>query len=299
VAAVSREATDIMMREFLTERSDGSMEMPLPLTEQRNSRSATLGELDAAGVIALMDAEEGLVGRAVQAAAAEIAAAAEVLARCFLDGGRVVLAGGGTSGHLVVQEVAELGPTFGVPTGRFVAMIASGTLTGTPVVTADEDDVTAAVEGMAALAVGAGDVVVGVAASGSTPFTLSAVVDARGRGAMTVGVANNAGSPLLREAGLPVLLDTGPELLTGSSRLKAGSAQKAALNRMTMAAMVLAGRVRSNYMVDLRGTNDKLRARATRIVADLSGADTPTARAALERSDWQVRAALDLLGCQG
>lgn len=273
------------------------MEMPLPLTEQRNPRSAALGELDADGVIALMDAEEGLVGRAVQAAAAEIAAVAEVLARCFLDGGRVVFAGGGTSGHLVVQEVAELGPTFGVPAGRFAAMIASGTLTGAPVVTTDEDDVRAAVERLAALTIGVGDVVVGVAASGSTPFTLSAVVDARRRGAMTVGVANNAGSPLLRESGLPVLLDTGPELLTGSSRLKAGSAQKAALNRMTMAAMVLAGRVSSNYMVDLRGTNDKLRARATRTVVDLSGADTPTARAALERSDWQVRAALAFLGC--
>lgn len=275
------------------------MEMPLPLTEQRNSRSAGLGELDAAGVIALMDAEEGLVGRAVQAAAAEIAAVAEVLARCFLEGGRVVLAGGGTSGHLVVQEVAELGPTFGVQAGRFVAMIASGTLSGAPVVTADEDDVTAAVEGLAALSIGAGDVVVGVAASGSTPFTLSAVVDARRRGAMTAGVANNVGSPLLREADLSVLLDTGPELLTGSSRLKAGSAQKAALNRMTMAAMVLAGRVRSNHMIDLRGTNDKLRARAMRIVTDLSGVDTPTARAALERSDWQVRAALELLERRG
>ncbi len=273
------------------------METSLPPTEQQNPRSAGLGELDATGVIALMDAEEGLIARAVQSAAAEIAAVAEALARCFLEGGRVVLVGGGTSGHLVVQEVAELGPTFGVPAGRFVAMVASGTLVGAPVVTADEDDVTAAVEGLAALAVGAGDVVVGVAASGSTPFTLSAVVNARRRGATTAGVANNAGSPLLRQTSLPVLLDTGPEILTGSSRLKAGSAQKAALNRMTMAAMVLAGRVRSNYMVDLRGTNDKLRARATRIVADLSGADTPTARAALERSDWQVRAALDLLSC--
>ncbi|WP_367129208.1 N-acetylmuramic acid 6-phosphate etherase [Saccharothrix sp. HUAS TT1] len=265
--------------------------MTPPNTEHRHPRSVGLGALDANAVLALMDDEEPVVTQAVARARPALAAVAEEMARTCATGGTVAFVGGGTSGHLVLQEVAELGPTFGAPPGRFRAHIASSLLQDPAVVTAREDDRQA---GPAAVAdLGPGDLVIAVAASGSTPFVLATVRAARG--IRTCGIANNSDAPLLAEVDLPVLLDTGPELLTGSTRLKAGTAQKLALNRITTAAHVLLGAVRENYMIELRATNDKLRRRAMTIVTDLAGVDEDRAREALDAAGWHVRSAVEYL----
>jgi N-acetylmuramic acid 6-phosphate etherase len=268
----------------------------LPRTEQRNPRSLALGRLSAREVVELMDAEEAASIEAVRSAAASLANAAEAVAERFIDGGRTIFLGSGTSGRMAIQEVSEIPPTFGVSPERFVALVAGGPTTGPSAITASEDDVEAAPRELEALGVGPRDAVLGLAASGTTPFVVAGVTFAARSGAWTCGIANNAGTPLLAAADVPILLDTGPEVLTGSTRLKAGTAQKLALNRITTAAMVRSGRVVENHMVDVVVTLDKLRERAVRIVADLSGTRPERARRALERSDWCIRRALEALG---
>jgi N-acetylmuramic acid 6-phosphate etherase len=265
---------------------------PLPRTEQRNPRSAGLGELPAADVIAVMNREEYRVLAAVETAAPLLTRAAERIAAVFTAGGRTVFLGAGTSGRIALQEAAELPPTFGVAPESFTVMAAGGALMGPTAITSDEDDVHAAPNALRAMRIGPGDAVIGLAASGTTPFVRAGLQAAARARAWTCGIAHNPGAPLLRDGELGILLDTGPEVLTGSTRLKAGTAQKLALNRITTAAMVLAGRVADNHMIDLTGSTRKLQARAVRIVMDLGGLDEPSARERLEAARWSVRAAL-------
>jgi N-acetylmuramic acid 6-phosphate etherase len=266
---------------------------PLPRTEQRNPVSRGLGELPAADVIAVMNREEHQVLAAVEEAAPLLTRAAEQVAAVFVTGGRTVFLGAGTSGRIALQEAAELPPTFGVPQESFTVMAAGGALMGPTAITRTEEDVLAAPNALSVMRIGPGDAVIGLAASGTTPFVRAGLQAAARARAWTCGIAHNPGAPLLRDGELGILLDTGPEELTGSTRLKAGTAQKLALNRITTAAMVLAGRVADNHMIDLTGSNQKLQARAIRIVMDLGGLDEFHARQRLEAAHWSVRAALD------
>jgi N-acetylmuramic acid 6-phosphate etherase len=265
---------------------------PLPRTEQRNPLSRGLGELPAADVIAVMNQEEHQVLAAVDKATPLLARAAEQVAAVFVTGGRTVFLGAGTSGRIALQEAAELPPTFGVPQESFTVMAAGGALMGPTAITRTEEDVLAAPNALSVMRIGPGDAVIGLAASGTTPFVRAGVQAAARARAWTCGIAHNPGAPLLHDGELGILLDTGPEVLTGSTRLKAGTAQKLALNRITTAAMVLAGRVADNHMIDLTGSNQKLQARAIRIVMDLGGLDEFHARQRLEAAHWSVRAAL-------
>ena len=268
------------------------MNDPLPRTEQRNPRSAGLGELPAAEVIAVMNQEEHQVLAAIEQATPLLTRAAERVAAVFAAGGRTVFLGAGTSGRIALQEAAELPPTFGVPEESFTVMAAGGAVMGPTAITRDEDDVLAAPNALSAMRIGPGDAVIGLAASGTTPFVRAGLQAAARARAWTCGIAHNPGAPLLGDGELGILLDTGPEVLTGSTRLKAGTAQKLALNRITTAAMVLAGRVADNHMIDLTGSTQKLQARAVRIVMDLGGLDEVHARQRLEAAGWSVRAAL-------
>lgn len=263
-----------------------------PPTEQRDPASRGLGELPAAAVVALMNSSEHRVLAAVEQATPLLAQAAERVAAVFTGGGRTVFIGSGTSGRIALQEVTELPPTFGVPADAFLVLAAGGPLMGPTAITRTEDDEQAAPQALRALRIGPGDAVIGLAASGTTPFVRAGLRAASNAGAWTCGIAHNPGAPLLDDGELGILLDTGPEVLTGSTRLKAGTAQKLALNRITTAAMVLAGRVRDNYMIDLTGSNTKLRARAVRIVMDLADLAEPEAKRRLESANWSVRAAL-------
>jgi N-acetylmuramic acid 6-phosphate etherase len=269
------------------------MTEPLPPTEQRNPASANLSQLDADAVIDLMNREERRALEAVEAAAPLLAEVARRVSAAFQTGGRTVLIGAGTSGRIAAQEVAELPPTFGIQGESFAVLCVGSPEAGPTAVARTEDDVDAIVGALADLRIGAKDVVVGLAASGSTPFVLAGLQAAARARAWTCALANNPGSPMLTDAALGVLLDTGPEVLTGSTRLKAGTAQKLALNRITTAAMVLAGRVMENHMIDLKGTNSKFRQRSIRIVADLAHLTPAEAEQALDAVGWSVRRAVE------
>jgi len=247
-----------------------------------------LGEMSPEDVLALMASEEPRALHAVDRVQAELAEAARRVAETFLAGGRTVLLGAGTPGRLAIQEVTELPPTFGVPPERFLALVASRAPVGPAGIALTEDDTVSVTAALSDLHIGSGDAVIGIASSGRTPFVLAGIRAAAEAGAWTSGIANNAETPLLMAADLPILLDTGPELLTGSTRLKAGTAQKIALNRITTTAMVIAGRVRSNLMTELRGSNAKLRQRAIDIVSMLTGMAPDQAEAILASNDWHV-----------
>jgi N-acetylmuramic acid 6-phosphate etherase len=265
-------------------------------TEARNPRSLQLDALAAIDVVRLMNDEERAVLDAVDEATPGTARAAEAVADVHAAGGRTYLLGAGTSGRLAAMEAAELPPTFGVDPGSFVAFIASGPSGGTAAVTAREDDVGAGPAALEAARCGAGDAVIGLAASGTTPFVLAGIAYATGVGAWTCGIANNRSTPLLSAADLGILLDTGPEVVTGSTRLKAGTAQKLVLNRITTAAMVRCGKVISNLMVEVAPANKKLRGRCIRIVRELTGAPEARALHLLEAAAWDIRAAVARAG---
>lgn len=262
-------------------------------TESRNPRSLGLDRMNADAIVRLMNEEEGATLRAVEAAAPAIAQAAARAAEAYRRGGRVVYVGAGTSGRIATADAAEMPPTFGTEPSRFVALIAGGSDAGSQAVEGAEDDEASAVAAINALAIGPDDIVIGIAASGTTPFVVAAVRHARTQGVWTCGVANNPDTPLLTEANLGVFLDTGPEILTGSTRLKAGTAQKLVLNRISTAAMILNGKVVENLMVDVKAKNAKLRLRCARIVRDLTGLSEGEAREALERNGWSIRQAIE------
>jgi N-acetylmuramic acid 6-phosphate etherase len=227
---------------------------------------------------------------AVQRALPQITLAAEAAAARLSGKGRLIYAGAGTSGRIAVQDGAELGPTFGWPAERLVFAMAGGDAALLSSVEGAEDDAADGAARMASL--GPSDVLIGVAASGSTVFTLAAVEEARQRGALTIGLANNPGAPLLEAAEFPVLLDTGSEVLAGSTRMKAGTAQKAALNMISTAIMIRLGHVYKGLMVDMQLSNAKLRKRAAIMVAGLADCSDAQAAAALAASGGRIKAAV-------
>ena len=249
--------------------------------------------MSAMQIVSLMDQEEAIVMDALRSAAAGLAQAATRAATAYQNGGRVIYVGAGTSGRIAVMDAAEMPPTFGVAPDRFVALMAGGTGSEKRATEHAEDDPDESVRALRAMSLHHSDVVIGVAASGRTPFVISAVRFARSHKVWTCGIACNPGSPLLMEADLGVLLDTGPEVLTGSTRLKAGTAQKMALNRISTAAMVLSGKVVSNLMVDVKASNEKLKSRCVSIVCELTGMSQLDARVALQSHDWSIRAVLE------
>lgn len=229
---------------------------------------------------------------ALRSQVSALAGAGEAAALRLRQGGRLVYVGAGTSGRVAVQDGVELTPTFGWPQDRLVFILAGGP--DSLVVSAEgaEDDRDDAVRQLRDRSVGASDVVIGVAASGRTPFTVSALRWARGTGALTIGLANNDGSPLLESAEFPILALTGSEIIAGSTRMKAGTAQKAALNMLSTAIMLRLGRVYRGLMVDMVISNDKLLQRAEIMVDRLSGCGPVAASRALETAGQDIRTAV-------
>lgn len=264
-------------------------------TESRNPRSYGLDKMSSREIVRLMDEEEQFVLRALQAVEEPIAITAEKVAEAFQRGGRILYVGAGTSGRMATMDAAEMPPTFGIEPDRFIAVIAGGAQAGTTAIEDAEDDSHAGIVALNNLAVNPDDVVIGLAASGTTPFVVAAVRHARQKGVWTAGIANNAKSPLLEAADLGIFLNTGPEILTGSTRLKAGTSQKLALNRISTAAMVLSGKVVENLMIDVKAKNQKLKDRCARIVCELSTATRDEAYQLLEQKDWNIRRVLATL----
>lgn len=233
---------------------------------------------------------------AVGPALPAIAAAVEAAASRLRNGGRLVYVGAGTSGRIGVQDGAELPPTFNWPRERLVFAMAGGDGALLQAVEGAEDSEAAGAARMEEIGVGAHDVVIGLAASGGTPFTVSAIRTARAAGALTVGVANNPGSRLLQASEHPVLVETGEEPVAGSTRLKAGTAQKVVLNLFSTLLMVRLGKVYRGRMVNMRPTNDKLRRRAVQMVVTITGCAEGVAADAVANSGGDVKLAV-LLAC--
>ncbi|AVR99001.1 N-acetylmuramic acid 6-phosphate etherase [Pseudoduganella armeniaca] len=230
--------------------------------------------------------------QAVRNAVPRIARAVEAAVPRIEAGGRLLYVGAGTSGRLGVLDSVELYPTFSWPHERAVALLAGGESAMFVAVEGAEDDYDQGGRAMAAAQPGERDVVLLLAASGATPYVLGALHTARAAGALTIGLANNAGSPLANEAEIGITLDTGSEIISGSTRLKAGTSQKIALNTISSAIMVRLHKVYGNLMVDLKPTNAKLYARALRLTMHATGADEAAARAALEACGHHVKVAI-------
>lgn len=263
-------------------------------TEERNPRSLALHKMPIPSAIRLMLAEDAAIPAAVQKEGVKIARAVELIVRCLRRGGRLFYVGAGTSGRLGALDAYECPPTFSVAPEMVQAIVAGGEQAMSGAMEDAEDDVEAGVSAVRGRRISSRDVVVGIAASGRTPFVWGALGEARSRGAATILVCFNPNLSF-RRGGRPTVVIApaiGPEILTGSTRLKAGTATKLILNMFTTLAMVRLGKVIENLMVDVRPTNAKLRDRAVRIVGELSGAAAPAARDALQRHKWSVRKAL-------
>lgn len=256
--------------------------------------SATLDDAprDHDALLSALVADQLRATQCVAAAADRLAAAAEVVAAALRGGGRLIYLGAGASGCLAVQDGTELPGTFGLDAASLAFVSPGGAAPGSLVDSAGEDDEHAPSNAIDALAVGPADVVVAVSASGSTPFTLAGARAAKARGARLVAIACRAGAPLLEGADVGVLLVTGAEAVDGSTRLAAGTAQKAALGVISTLACAKLGHVHRGMMVNLRPENAKLRARAIGIVRRLGDVDEATATAALEQTHYDVKAAI-------
>ena len=263
------------------------------LTERRNPRSATIDTASALEIVDLIGAEDATVPAAVARARAEIARAIELIEAAFRAGGRLLYVGAGTSGRLGVLDAAECPPTFGTPPEMVVGIIAGGLPALVRSVEGAEDDVNTGLGEMDARRVGPKDVVVGIAASGTTPFVRAALSRAQTLGARTVLVSCSEPPALLRETcDVCVTVLVGPEIVTGSTRMKSGTATKLVLNTLTTGAMIRLGKIYGNLMVDLRAWNDKLVDRSERIVMETTGLDRPRARAVLEAAEGRVKTAI-------
>lgn len=246
---------------------------------------------------AMIEAQLAAVA-SVRSARGAIGAAVAAMEARLGDRGRLIYAGAGTSGRLAVQDGAELMPTFNWPPERLLLLIAGGREALLQAVEGAEDEAAKAAELVERHALGPSDVLIAVAASGTTPFTLACLREARRRRALTIGIANNRGTPILREADHPIFLDTGPEPIAGSTRMNAGTAQRVTLNLLSSLLMIRLGRVYKGLMVDVQASNDKLARRREAIVRGLTGRSRAEVREALHRADGSVKLAVLLLdGC--
>jgi N-acetylmuramic acid 6-phosphate etherase len=267
----------------------------LPRTEAMNPKTVDLDRLPTDALLARIAEEDATVPAAVAAELPAIAAAVDAIVERLLRGGRLIYLGAGTSGRLAVMEAAETGPTFSTEPDQVIGLMAGGRGAEWRSDEGAEDDRAAGAAEIAALRVDANDAVVALSASGSTPFAVAAAREARRRGALTVSIACDHPTPLADAAELAIHPQTGPEVVAGSTRLRAGTAQKLVLNMLTTAAMVRLGKVYRNLMVDVRATNRKLRARATRIVAEVTERPPAEIQAALEASGWSAKLAIAML----
>jgi len=266
--------------------------MAIAGTEAVN-RSATRIDIDPPlAVLARLADAQIEAAAATRSALTGIATAARLIADTLLGGGRIVYAAAGSSALMALSDALELPGTFGIARDRIVVLLAGGADALTNLAGAPEDDRAQAVADIAAQGIGSGDCLVAVSASGSTPYAVAALAEAKRRGAKTIGMANNDGASLVRDADVGIVLATPPEMIAGSTRMGAGTAQKIALNMMSTMVGIHLGHVHDGYMVNLHADNAKLRDRAARIVAAIAGCGPDAASAFLRQSEGSVKVAV-------
>ncbi|GAA4010099.1 N-acetylmuramic acid 6-phosphate etherase [Deinococcus rubellus] len=274
----------------------GNSDSALLSTEQPSTQHPHLDGYRTVELVRALTEDQQQAAQAVAQAEAQIVRAVDLAYQRLHAGlGRLVYVGAGTSGRLGVLDGVELLPTFSWPPERLLTLIAGGNRAMFQAAEGAEDDEALAETDMQAAQLTPHDVVIALAASGTTPYALACVRLARQAGALTIGVTNNSGSPLADSVDAPIELDTGPEIISGSTRLKAGTAQKIALNTLSSSLMVRLGKVYGNLMVDLMATNAKLRRRAVRLTQHATGSSEAQALAALKQADMQVKTAVVML----
>ena len=264
-------------------------------TENASARYADIDEWSTRELVDGLVESQFTAISAVAGASASIAQAIDAIAVRLGDSGRLIYIGAGTSGRIGAQDGAELPPTFNWPYERAITLMAGGPGALLQAVENAEDSTTAAAESLDALGLNASDVVIGLAASGNTPYVVAGLEHAGRKGALTVGIINNPGGKVGAAAEIEVLLATGPEFLAGSTRMKAGTAQKVALNAISTGVMIRLGFVYRGLMVEMRPTNAKLRERAVRMVSQLTGAEEGASRKVLEEAGGVIKLATVML----
>ncbi|HET8841472.1 MAG TPA: N-acetylmuramic acid 6-phosphate etherase [Ktedonobacteraceae bacterium] len=264
-------------------------------TEQINSATIEIDRMNALEIARVINAEDAKVAEAIQQELPAIARAIDGIAAHLHKGGRLIYAGAGTSGRLGVLDAAECPPTFNVSSNLVIGLLAGGPIAQTRAQEDQEDSIEAGEAEVKALDLNANDVVVGIAASGRTPYVLGAIAYANSCGALTIGIACNASSPLEKLVQIMIAPIVGPEVITGSTRLKAGTAQKMVLNMLSTGSMILLGKTFGNLMVDVQATNYKLHQRALKIISTTTGRENEAAEELLQKAGGQVKTAI-LLG---
>jgi len=262
------------------------------ITEQQNPRTTAIDQLPTTDMLEVINDEDATVAKAVRGQLPAIAQAVDAIADCIRRGGRLIYVGAGTSGRLGVLDAAECVPTFSAPPDLVQGIIAGGKAALTKAMEGSEDDKSAGRRDLLALEPGPRDAVVGIAASGRTPYVVAAIEAAKEVGAVTIAVACNAPAPLLDLAQINIGIVVGPEVITGSTRMKAGTAQKLVLNMLSTGSMIKLGKTYGNLMVDLQVTNEKLEARARRIVSQIARVDDLRAAQLLKQTDNNIKTAI-------
>lgn len=278
-----------------SDQSNFHQELSALVTEQSNPHTYHIDECSTSEMLHLINDEDKLVPVAVEGQIEYIAAAIDAIVDCLKSGGRLIYVGSGTSGRLGILDASECPPTFGVSPQLVQGVIAGGEHAILNAVEGMEDNEVAGKDEMQLLQVTAQDAVVGIAASGRTPYVISAIEEARQRGAVTIGLSNTKDSVLSNLCDYPIEVVVGPEAITGSTRMKAGTAQKLVLNMLSTCSMIKLGKVYNNYMVDLQATNAKLRERSIRIVQESTNASRANVEQALNRADGKVKLAILML----
>ena len=265
------------------------------ITEQRNPNSMHVDSLSALEIVQLMNKEDKQVPLAIEKCLPQIAQAVECIVAAFQQGGRLVYIGAGTSGRLGVLDASECPPTFGVSPEMVKGIIAGGERALRHPIEGAEDSKTHAVVDLQTIQFSSKDVLVGIAASGRTPYVIGALEYAKSLGSVTVSIASNPNSAMANIVDIAIDTVVGPEVLTGSSRLKSGTAQKLVLNMLTTASMILMGKCYQNLMVDVQASNEKLKARAIRIVMQATDCDKTLAEETLKQADQNAKLAIMML----
>lgn len=261
-------------------------------TENQNPATAGIDKMSTLDMLAAINDEDARVAQAVRQALPQIARAVDTVAQSLRDGGRLFYVGAGTSGRLAILDAVECVPTFGVPPEQVQGLLAGGQAAVFRAVEGAEDSAEMGGQDLRQCGLGRGDVVCGIAASGATPYVIGALTYARSIPARTIAICCNLAAPMLELADIGIAVEVGPEVIAGSTRMKAGTAQKLILNMISTATMIRLGKVYRNLMVDLRVTNQKLAGRALRLVMQLTDSDEKQAAALLSATDNDVKTAV-------
>ena len=267
------------------------------MTEQNNRRSENFSEKSTLEMLQIINEEDKTIALAVEKSLPAIAKAADLAVTNLRKGGRMFYVGAGTSGRLGIVDAGELPCTFGVEHDTVQAIIAGGPTAVYDAAMGDEDDKECGESEMTQRSVGSSDVIVGITASGRTPYVLGAIEAGKRLGAVTIGICNNSDSPLAKAADVAIVADTGPEVIEGSTRMKAGTSQKMILNMLSTVIMSQLGYVYKNYMVRMVPNNEKLYARAIHITSKCTGEDESTCEKVLKESGWKIDEAIVMLAC--